>query len=60
MRVAAAQRNVTRGGGTPQQAMQQPAGEQEANERRGTSGQEATGPQEAKVACLEVEAESRG
>jgi hypothetical protein len=32
------------GGGTRQQAMRQPAGEQEANGRRGTRGQEATGP----------------
>jgi hypothetical protein len=33
-----------RGGGQLQQATRQPAGEREANGRRGTRGQEATGP----------------
>jgi hypothetical protein len=49
-REVAAQQKVMRGGGTQQQAMRQPAGEQEANRRRGAIGQEATGPQEAEVA----------
>jgi hypothetical protein len=43
-RAAAARRKVTRGGGTQQQAMRQPAGERETNGRRGASGQEAMGP----------------
>jgi hypothetical protein len=43
-RVAAARRKVTRGGGTQQQVMQQPAGERETNGRRGASRQEAMGP----------------
>ena len=40
----AACRKVTRGEGTRQQAMQQPASKREANGRRGISGQEAMGP----------------
>ena len=43
-RAAAACRKVTRGEGTRQQAMQQPASKREANRRRGISGQEAMGP----------------
>jgi hypothetical protein len=41
---AAARRKVTRGGGMRQQATRQPAGEREANGRRGASGQKVTGP----------------
>jgi hypothetical protein len=43
-RAAAARQKVTRGGGTRQQAMRQPAGERETNGRRGASRQEAMGP----------------
>ena len=43
-REAAAQQKVTRGGGTRQQAVRHPAGEQEANRKRGARGQEAMEP----------------
>ncbi len=48
-RAAAAQRKVTRGGGTRQKAMRQPAGERETNGRRGASRQEAMGAEAARL-----------